>query len=252
MNTHSTKSNRKHRSKKCTDDPDIDPSKENQTVFPVTLPILESNDRELGEPKDKAEAQIINGWNQQNLDTIKSWRRSISRTSFIYQLVTDKYNTRLSRFLLAAFIINTIISMLAALKVVFNVVVADWVQNLKISFDAITLILATTVMILNGTMKMFDWQTFVTSCSKYIERLESLYAVVAGTLGLPAELRGNAVSFITKTDRMYLDLMRQRPQLRPSDYTWASTNYETFIKNQAHSYELTQKYIGKDIIIDLV
>lgn len=284
MNTDISHKNRHKNRKKHTDRDEnntalvdyqtINSYKGDEVIYPITLQIpnkelirdkKENNNEEiprslaseiprlLASPTENTNnPQPVNGWNQQNSDTIKSWRRSISRTSFIYQLVSDKYNTRLSRVLLVAFIINTIISMLSAIKVVFNVVEDDWVKDLRISFDVITLILAASVTLLNGVAKMFDWQTFVTECSKYIERLESLYATVAGTIGLPPELRSNAVNFITKTDRTYLDLMRQRPQMRPNDYTWASENYETFIKKQSDSFESTQKYVGTDIIIDLV
>ena len=193
----------------------------------------------------------INNWNPKNEETIKSWKLSVSRISFIYSLVTNKYNKRLSSFLLSAFIINSIISTLTAIKILLNVIDDDWVQSLRLAFDIILLILSTLVTILSGTVKMLDWQTFVNTCTKYIERLEALFAPVAAILLISPNLREDADSFITRTDRTYLDLMRKHPQISRSDYNAASVKYDKFIKQQAKSNESIESYFENDSIIDI-
>lgn len=233
--------------------PPLPPTKKRSTDSPSDFDLGEVvPDQTDGQIDSETNQRIYRNWTKKNTDTTRLWKASLTRTSFIYDVIADKYNKRISFFLLMAFIINTVMSMLTALVIPLNSVEMEWVKTFRFSIDIISLVLSATATILNGSVKMFNWGDFVTVATKYIERVESLYATVSGELNVSQRLRHDAMTFIPKTNNAYLSLMKQSPQVSPSDYKWAAGQYEGFLEEQNKSYKYAQKFMDNDAIIDMV
>ena len=194
---------------------------------------------------------VYNNWTKSNTDTIRHWKTSVSKASFVYDVVLEKYKTIVDKTLVWAFILGTISTILAAISSAILVVDKDLVW-VGVGFNISIFILNGVVTILNGRVKIYKWGELVTNLSTYIEKLDSFYAEISSELVLPDKLRNDAVDFIKKQDNTYLNIMRQSPDIYTSDYTNANKKYKDFIEDNTLNYKFAQKYNSNDAVIDIV
>jgi hypothetical protein len=196
-------------------------------------------------------AKMYNNWSQKNLTTLKEWKTTIAKSSFIYDTVNQKYDTRLKRFLLIAFIINgvsTLISTISAAVLGINpalTTVGFWLS-------VVIAIVQLGGTIVTGAVKIYGWDTLVKNISVYIQKLDSFYATISSELILSDMLREDANKFIIKQNEQFTQIIQSQPVIYPTDYDKALVKFDEFIKDNDTNYKCAQKYDYKENVDDVV
>lgn len=195
---------------------------------------------------------IYNNWTDQNKETIKSWKESVSKASFIYEVVLEKYKKRVDYVLIAALLFNTVATLLTAVSTAILATNANliWVG---FGFNVAILLLQAIVTLFNGALKVRGWSDIVTTLSTFIEKIDNFYGTISNELLLPDQLKSDAIEFITKESKNYLNITQQSPNIYPSDYRMANKKYKKFLETEdaGLNFKVAQKYKQKECIIDI-
>lgn len=197
------------------------------------------------------DGNFYNNWNSTNAETVRKWKASVSKSSFIYDVILEKYKRVVDKTLVWAFIIGTISTILAAISSAI-LAVDDTLVWMSVGFNSTIFILNGIVTILNGRIKIYKWNELVNQLTSHVEKLDHFYAEISSELVLPDKLRKDAIEFIQKQDSDYLNIIRQTPNVYPSDYKDANKEYLRFLKDNSVNYKYAQKYNADDSVIDIV
>lgn len=200
---------------------------------------------------EKSNNETINNWTETNINTLKTWKESLTKSAFIYQIILEKYKTRLNRILLSTLIfslINMLLSGLSSLSLTIN----DQLY-IKIAFgiNIVTFIINTIISALNGTIKIYKYDEIVTNITAYVEKLDNLYTYISSQLILPNQLREDAIEFIKKQNDNYLSLLRISPEIHRSEYDMANKKYMKFLDDDSINFKCSEKYKNNDEVIDI-
>ncbi len=196
--------------------------------------------------------KVYNNWTQKNAETIRSWKTSVIKASFIYEVVLEKYKKRVDNILLWAFILSTVATIISAISSALLTIDEPSYKWIAFGFNVALFIINGVTSILNGAIKIYKWDELVTKLSNFIEKLDSFYATISSELVLPDALRQDAVEFIKKEDQNYLTIMQQSPNIYPSDTKTANKMYEEFVNDNTVNFKHAQRYNADDGAIDIV
>ena len=210
-----------------------------------------NNDYQNSQSVSSSKNNIYNNWTESNVQTLRDWKTSTYKASFIFETILEKYRVKINKFLLWSLICSTISTILSAISstvlAVNNTLV--WVS---LGFNIGIFILNGIVTILNGGLEIYKWNEKVEHISKHIEKLDNFYSEISSELVLPDNLRLDAINFIKKYDTMYVNIMRQRPDISTSEYIDSNKKYSEFIKGNTINYNHAQKFNEIDSRIDMV
>lgn len=194
----------------------------------------------------------VNGWNAEVEHTVKTWASSLEQVSFIYDYVLEKLETYFEIVTLLALIFSTIGTVISAIIVgleqmdnsdysnyfnYFNVSIypdqnntnrtnSQNIQNTVIKLNIVVFCINAIITILNGTLKIFKWESDMKHINGYIKTLDAEYSVISSELILPHELRKNGTEFIKQHDSAYRNLVLNSPHVSQNYYLTATKNYE--------------------------
>jgi hypothetical protein len=197
-------------------------------------------------------SKIYNNWTNKNIKTVRNWKTSISKASFIYEIVLEKYKKRVDNILLWAFILSTIATIISAITSALLTIDDTSYKWIAFGFNVALFVINGATTVLNGAIKIYKWDELVTSLSNFIEKMDLFYANISSELVLPDTLRQDAVEFIKKEDQAYLTIMQQSPKIYASDTKMANNMYEEFIKDNSMNFKYAQRYNATDDAIDIV
>lgn len=198
-------------------------------------------------PRDTIITQEINGWNQESVNTVNTWKDKIAKTSYIYDYVSNKYKNKLDWLLIgiAIFsgfttIVNTIASSLSVPNNTDKVPILNNSTTLYIpssganiyswvifAFTVAGAIAAGLAAIISYYIKLKNWQTFCESIAVNLTKLDQLYTIIDIQSTLPYEMREDALAFITKYAPQITDTINKFPNITPTDYDEANQHYMT-------------------------
>lgn len=200
---------------------------------------------------DTTGKKVYNNWSEQNLTTVRYWKKNMLKSIIIYGFANEQYKKRINLVTMTAMILGYISTLIAAIMSALTAIRKPSIWII-FGFSIASLCINTTITILNTAIKMSNWQRCVTQYSRFVDKLDSFYATISNILMLPDKLRLDAVVFIKKQNKEYLRLTRQTPDLNPSDYNKANLKYRKFMENSETDYTLDQKYGHMDDIITLI
>lgn len=183
-----------------------------------------SSESQQHQPEHQADKRI-RGWDAQTEATIKKWQGDISKSSFIYGEQLEGHTRRLQRALIITLVAGSIMTVLAAV----SITIGQYVDHpaAKITFDAVLLVGAAIVTIVNGLNAIFGWDFEVRRLTRFIERLDSQWFVFETEMNIPRDQRQPARDFIMRADGDYMHLMQQCPYISVADYVTANKSYQT-------------------------
>lgn len=196
--------------------------------------------------------KVYNNWTNKNMTTIRNWKTSIIKASFIYEVVLEKYKKRVDNILLWAFILSTIATIISGIASALLTIDDTRYKWVAFGFNVALFVINGATTVLNGAIKIYKWDELVTKLSNFIEKMDSFYAAVSSELVLPDTLRQDAIEFIKKEDQSYLTIMQQSPNIYSSDTKKANKMYEEFIKDNTVNFKHAQRYNADDGAIDIV
>lgn len=197
-----------------------------------------------------SDTQTHNGWTNSNIETVRNWKSILSKTTFVYEVVIEKYKKRINYTLTIALILGTLATIITAISSALLAVDDKNYVWAAFSLNVVVFVLTGSVSIFNGILQITGWQDFVNELTKFVEKMDILYAKISNELVLPAKLRTNAVDFIKTENVEYLNIMMQSPDIRPSDYQYASKKYKKHVETGLENYKYSQIY-NNDAIIDM-
>ena len=225
----------------------------NHDELSIDMGGIVDNDNNVEEGIDsETGTKIYNGWSKKNVTTIRNWKASISKATYIYEYVSEKYKSRVNTILIVALILSTTSSVVSAVSsalLAMNDTTYIWAA---FGLNIALFVFSAIVTILNGTIKITQWDVLVNTLTKFVEKLDTFYAIISGILVLPPNIRGNAVDFIKKENTSYLNIMMQSPDIKPSDFKEASVEYYKFMQNNDNNFKFSQKYFENDSIIEVI
>ncbi len=177
--------------------------------------------------------RVYNNWTKENERTVKDWKTTISKTSFICEDVKEKCSKVLQNLLIIAMVAGAINTMLSGISA--TVIGTDPSNPTLARISFVFLIVITfmqgTVTAITGAIKILKLDEKVNDLSTYIQKLDNFYAILSSELKLSHKLRRDAIDFIIKQDEQFLQIMQQSPNISPSEYQNANNKFMEFIKN---------------------
>lgn len=209
------------------------------------------NSPEIGITEIKPLDKHDNNWTNINNETLRSWKISLSKASFIYQTIFDKYKKKLDTILILSLIISTICTVLSAISSLSLTTDNKIYVYISLAINILIFILNGSITILNGAMKIYKYDESLTSLSSYLEKIDQLYSTISSELVLPPSLREDAVDFIKREHDAYLTLIKQSPNINTSDHSFALKLYNEYLQNQNTNFKLSQ-LSNNDEVIEVV
>lgn len=171
-----------------------------------------------------------NDWTPQNEATLKKWLVSITQATDIYQNVLDDKKNIYNKILVVSLIIIFIGTVISAISTVFSGV--DKYKTLVLVLNAIGFGINGIVTILNGTIKIYNFDEDIKIFSAYIERLDQFYSPIVAQVLLDPSLRKNAKEFIEVNNKTYVTLIQTAPYIKSSTYRKYKSKYDEYRDNQ--------------------
>lgn len=192
-----------------------------------------------------------NNWTDANTSTLRNWKQSLAKASFMYQYVLEGAKNKLNNILLIALILSTASSVISGISSLALTVDNPSYKLAALIINIIVFIISVLITFLNGAIKIYKWDEIVTNYTAYIEKMDQLYSIIAHELVLPSALRDNAVDFIKTQGEIYLNLIRQSPDIDSSLYREANKEYIKFLQDDTISFKCSRKYKMDDSVIEV-
>lgn len=216
---------------------------------------MESNDDKSSnkDNTDNNNIKISNGWTAQNNQTLRAWKTSLAKASFIYEYVLEEDRNQLNKILICSLIISTLSTVISGISTIALTVGDDKPEykTTALVINSILILLGALTTALTGAIKIYKLDDIVASISSYIVKIDQIYSEIANQLVLPDALRENAITFIKKESENYLNLIKQSPNIESSKEREAIKKYNEFLEDDCLNFKLSQKY-NNDSIIDVI
>jgi len=195
---------------------------------------------------------INNNWTENNINTLRNWKSSLSKASFIYQTVLENGKKKLNKILLASLIMSTISTIISGISTMALTVNDPKYSLIALIINIIIFVISAIVSLLSGSIKIYKLDESVTAYTGYINKIDQIYSSIASQLVLPDNLREDAVTYIKQYNDLYLNLIRNSPDIESSSYQNANKLYAKFLENDDINFKLSQKYKNEDGVIEVV
>lgn len=198
--------------------------------------------------------RVYNNWTNKNITTVKNWKTAIAKSSFVCEVIKEKYNTILHQILVSILVLNGVNTILSAIMASLVGSNPENKTMIWVSFGFLILlsIMEGTTFILTGCIKIYNWNEFVNELSIYIQKMDNFYATVSSELMLPDKLRRNANDFITKQDDQFLYIMSHIPDINPSDAEYVNQKFQKFMDDHDRNFRCSRKYNFDEGFVNIV
>lgn len=173
-----------------------------------------------------------NHWTKENQDTLTNWINSLSQASFIYQYAKEKEKKKLTNFSLVSFLLTGTGALLAGISSIALSSDEEPYKTIALAFSITVFCLNSGSTVINGIInKIYKLDNTVESYTKYIERIDILYAKLSEQNNISPSLRKDGNAFILKQSEKYTELIQKCPDVEPKLYEEAYKNYQEFLHN---------------------
>jgi len=183
-----------------------------------------------------------NNWNDANKQTLKAWKSSLLKASFIYKYVLKSARSKLNFLLVIILILTTVSSLLSAISTILLSVDNPGYKLAALILSIIIAIISAITAIFTGAIKIYKLDDIVVSCTSYIEKIDQLYSAIANQLVLPDNLKEDAIIFIKKMAADFLSLIQSNPDVDLDKETEGLKAYNKFMEDKAYSFAISQKH----------
>ena len=173
--------------------------------------------------KNSDENIVINGWTQENEETVKKWQTDIEKSAFVYGEILLNNSKNMERVLVLTLVISTLMTLLSALAVTLGPLDFKWVV---LAFDIVILFGSSIVAVMSGLIKIYGWDETIKKLTRFVQKLDSNWFVFETELSMAPVHRTNADDFLQRADGQYMYLMQQCPPISGEDYSEANRKYK--------------------------
>lgn len=210
--------------------------------------IKDDTENEIAPKDEKCETDV----ELNPIDTLRSWKLSLSKALFIYDEVSHIVSRRLNNISLSILIIGSISSIISGIGALTLSVDDARYQIVGTVINCVVFVLSVIITSLQGIIKIYNLSENLNNYSTYYEKLDHMYSLIANYLALPKNVRGDPVEFIKKESENYLELIRQSPRIDSKYHRIAEEKYNRFIVDDCINYKLAWKLKSTDQMIDVI
>lgn len=207
----------------------------------------------LTDTESTVDSHHVNNWTDTNINTVRTWKKSLSQALYIYNEVVERLSRKLTRYRITNLIIGIITTLIQSIS---TYALANFTEMnniyIALTISIITIIISAVTNFLNGMMQIYKLNETVTDYTLYIERLDHIYSTIANQLTLPSKVREDAFTFIKTQNEIYLKLIKESPNIPSSEYKNALDSYHKYIKDAKNSMKLASSYFNNDTVIEVV
>lgn len=207
------------------DSTELDPT----TGISPELPTVNEDEKNLKLPTSSKKSSSPSGrpYTPQTLkgyeETLVEWRKKSSKMAFIYDYVGDKYRKSLNRASIIAFVITSLISLLA----LSNLGLSDSsYPTVALILKIVNAVFGVSAAITTGLPRILGWSVTVDACQKYLDTVENLLASIISEQALPVKFRTDPEQYIVENKEKYQAILDSAPRVPHDDYTAALDAYE--------------------------
>lgn len=176
------------------------------------------------------DTEYSNGWSPENEATLKKWLTSITQATYIHQNVLDNKRNIYNRILVVSLIISSIGTIASAVSTTSLALESN--KILLLILNSILFGINVLITVLNGTIKLYNFDEDIKIFSMYIEKLDQFYSLIISQILLDTSLRQNAKKFIEINNKTYTTLIQQSPSIKSSVYRKYRSKYDDYRRNQ--------------------
>ena len=198
--------------------------------------------QDLDQDQERSLAVPNNGWTREATKTVVEWKKFLDKTNFVYQYLLDTNRTRVNRVLVMALLVGCLNTIISGVATTTLTVKSERYELVSLILNCVILVLNGLNAFFNGYLKIYKFDGIFTSYALYDERVDKLSAVINTELLLPDRLREDATTFISRVNKEYSDLLKQRPDVNASDCAVAVSKFDKMVNNSKQS-ERYRQYI---------
>lgn len=216
--------------------------------------LVELNPNEESPPIEilSSDSQKDTHWNDENTETIRNWKESIAKSTFIYQVVLEKYKKTLKDLMHVGLIFGVIQSVVSGITSTMLSVDEKTYRYISIALSILTFLISIIINYVNGRIKLYELNDNVTCLSNYIIKADEFYFKISTELSKPKKLREDAIKLITEESNRYLKILNESPEIDNSDYKNATKEYYNFLEDDTAYRQYFDKIKKEDGRIEIV
>lgn len=170
-----------------------------------------------------------NNWTFDNKTTLSNWIIELSKASFIYQYVKEIKKAKVNRLSAVAFILTVAAGLASGLASILLPINGDLFKTLALAFSIAALVTNAGSAILSGIIsKIYKLDDLVDEYTKYIERIDNLYADFEAVNNKAPFLREDATTFINRESIRYTVLTQKAPSVDEALYLEVLDKFQQF------------------------
>ena len=193
------------------------------------LNIINTNNLSIDPIYSKLPDNNINNWSSTNQKLLDTWISKTTRTSFIYELILQKYQVKLNKYLGYSLILNALSALISVIAT--SVSGTDPTKYIWVIFGLNLGVSVITCLstVINGYININNWTGLVKNLSSYVQQLDSFMSDLLIQNMLPVNIRTDGIEFITKENQIFTDLLKASPHISASDFIEADNNYKDIL-----------------------
>jgi hypothetical protein len=196
------------------------------------LNIINTNNIQIDPTYSKLPDNNINNWTHTNQQLLDTWISKITRTSFIYELILQKYQVKLNKYLMYSLILNAISALISVIST--SVAGTDSTKYIWVIFGlnlGVSIITCLSTII-NGYININNWSDIVKNLSAYVQQLDSFISDLLTQSMLPINMRTDGSDFIIKENQIFSNLLKASPNISALDFVEADKNYNDILSGK--------------------
>jgi hypothetical protein len=194
-----------------------------------TLHSIENSDKNnfIDKIELNEDENIYNNWTTSNREVIKKWMEGLTNSSFVYQILLDKYQKNMNRILVISLILTSILNVISSLSSAFAALDNSYKWTI-FSLNIITFIISAILTFLTGAMNIYKWDEKTSTLTQFIQKVKNFNSTLKNINILPDKIKPDAVEFISKNDEIFENIIQQSPNINHNDFIMAKTILEKY------------------------
>ena len=194
----------------------------NMDTMKHTKNIIHNNSNNSVSDNSSPDDDIINGWNDDAINTINNWYNLFKQQSFIYQWILDRNNKISNKLMITSIIASSALGIFSSFKL--------WVKDevFKTASDVLLMLSNFSVALITGYSKSYLDDKRNELIKIYIEEVDELLGEISGQILKSPIYRVNAVDFFRDHNYKYNKLITYAPNISIYELNESIEEYKIF------------------------
>jgi len=194
----------------------------NMNTMKHTKNIIHNNSNNSVSNNSSPEDNIVNGWNDDAINTINNWYNLFKQQSFIYQWILDRNNKISNKLMITSIIASSALGIFSSFKL--------WIKDevFKTASDVLLMLSNFSVALITGYSKSYLDDKRNELIKIYIEEVDELLGEISGQILKSPIYRVNAEDFFRDHNYKYTKLTTYVPNISIYELNESMKEYKIF------------------------